>query len=68
MNGSKRKAREVVSHTGILLSRAIFSILTLVIFLGLAFLTYTGNLDGEAVVLFSGLVLGYLARGVRDRL
>lgn len=68
MESFDERAKQVASQTSLLISRIVFSVLILSIFIGLAFLTYVGQLQGEAVTLFSGVVLGYLARGLRERL
>jgi len=38
----------------------------LVIFLGMALLVYRGQMSDGPLILFSGVVLGYLLRAVRD--
>jgi hypothetical protein len=42
--------------------RALIGVFVLVIFVGLALLVYVARLEGEALVLLSGVIIGYLAR------
>jgi uncharacterized membrane protein len=42
--------------------RALIGVFVLVIFVGLGLLVYVGRLDGEALILLSGVIIGYLAR------
>lgn len=43
-------------------TRAFIAALVLAVFVGLGVLVYVGRLDGEAIVLLSGVIIGYLAR------
>ena len=45
-----------------LLFRAFVGLFVLVIFAGLGMLVYADRLSGEALVLLSGVIIGYLAR------
>jgi hypothetical protein len=40
--------------------------LVLVFYVGLAYLVYRGRLSDGALLLFTGVILGYLLRSVRD--
>jgi len=45
---------------------ATAAILVLVFYLGMAFLVYRGELADGPLVLFTGVILGYLLRAIRD--
>lgn len=42
--------------------RVTIALFVLVVFVGLGVLVYVGRLDGEALVLLAGVIIGYLAR------
>ena len=43
-------------------TRVLVGLLVLVIFGGMGLLVYNGQLSGESLVFFSGVIVGYLAR------
>lgn len=42
--------------------RVTIALFVLVVFVGLGVLVYVGELQGEALVLLAGVIIGYLAR------
>ena len=45
---------------------SIATLLILVFYLGMAYLVYVGRMADGPLVLFTGVILGYLLRAVRD--
>lgn len=48
------------------LMRAIAAVVVLVIFLGLTVLVYEGRLDGGALLLYAGVILGYIIHATKQ--
>lgn len=44
------------------------TLIVLVMFIGMAFLVYRGNMTEGPLILFAGVILGYILRGARDLL
>jgi len=44
----------------------IAALLILVFYLGMAYLVYQGRMEDGPIILFTGVILGYLLRSVRD--
>jgi len=47
---------------------AAVTLIVLVMFLGMAFLVYRGNMTEGPLILFAGVILGYILRAARDLL
>lgn len=45
---------------------ALFTLIVLVMFVGMAFLVYRGRMDDGPLIIFAGVLLGYLLRAVQE--
>ncbi len=45
---------------------SVATVLVLVLYLGMAYLVYMGRMEDGPIILFTGVLLGYLLRSVRD--
>jgi len=59
------RTRRVGARLGSFLARAIAAIVVLVTFAGLAFLVYRGQLDDGALLLYAGVILGYVLHATK---
>lgn len=47
---------------------AVATLLVLIMFGGMAFLVYAGRMSDGPLILFTGVILGYILRGVQRRI
>ena len=50
------------------LMRAIAAVVVLVMFAGLAILVYQGRIEGDALLLYAGVILGYIIHATKQGL
>lgn len=62
------RVRDIGRRLHGLVIRAIAAIVVLVMFAGLAFLVYLDRLDGGALLLYAGVILGYIIHASKQRL
>lgn len=55
-----RRAREASERVYAVAIRALAALVVLVSFAGLAYLVYEGRIDGGALLLYAGVILGYV--------
>lgn len=65
-DGAAEKVKQVGARLQGVLMRAIAAIVVLVIFAGLAFLVFEGRLDGGALLLYAGVILGYIIHATKQ--
>ncbi|MFB6353377.1 MAG: hypothetical protein ABEJ92_04765 [Halobacteriales archaeon] len=58
--------RQAGARLGAVLVRAIAAVVVLVMFGGLAYLVYVGRLDGGALLLYAGVILGYIIHATKQ--
>jgi len=64
------KPKQQIKQAGLTAWRATVlaavTLIVLVMFLGMAFLVYRGNMTEGPLILFAGVILGYILRTARD--
>lgn len=67
---SDRAPKEQIKEAGITAWRrtvlAAVTLIVLVMFLGMAVLVYRGNMTEGPLILFAGIILGYILRAARE--
>lgn len=66
-----RAANSVVqagSKLGSLVTQVVAAVTILIIFVGLAYLVLEGRLAQEALILYAGVILGYVLNSIKDLL
>lgn len=62
------RIRDVGARLNSLVLRTIAALVVLVIFAGLAFLVFVGKVESDALLLFAGVILGYIIHATREAL
>ena len=69
---AQESATERVKQAGArlqaVLLRAIAAVVVLVMFAGLAILVYQGRIEGDALLLYAGVILGYIIHATKQGL
>lgn len=65
--GAAERVKQAGARLQAVLMRAIAAVVVLVIFAGLAFLVFEGRLDGGALLLYAGVILGYIIHATKQR-
>lgn len=63
---TREKISDVGARVNSLLFRAITAAVVLVIFIGLAFLVYVGRVESGALLLYAGVIIGYLIHATQQ--
>lgn len=62
----KQRLRQVGTTAWRTTVLALFTLIVLVMFVGMAFLVYRGRMDDGPLIIFAGVLLGYLLRAVQE--
>lgn len=65
-DSSKERLREAGARLHSVLLRAIAAVVVLVIFAGLAFLVYRGRMGEDGLLLYAGVIVGYLMHATKE--
>lgn len=60
------RIREVGAKVNALVLRAITAFVVLVMFIGLAYLVYIGEVESGALLLYVGVILGYIIHATKE--
>lgn len=63
---AEERIREVGGRLYSLVLRTITALVVLVVFAGLAFLVYVDQVDAGALLLYAGVILGYLIHATKQ--
>ena len=63
---AEERIRDVGARLNSLILRTITALVVLVMFAGLAFLVYVGRIDSGALLLYAGVILGYIIHATKQ--
>lgn len=63
---TEERIQNVGSKVNSLVLRSITAIVVLVMFAGLAFLVYIGRVEADALLLYAGVILGYMIHATKQ--
>lgn len=65
-DSTKEKLSDIGARLNSLIIRGITGVIVIVIFLGLAFLVYRGEVASDALLLYAGVIIGYLLHATKQ--
>ena len=60
------RVKEAGARVQAILMRAIAAAVVVIVFAGLAFLVWEGRIDGGALLLYAGVILGYIIHATKQ--